>query len=71
MYNNNFFVGCLSILLIIIALGAIEGLVLMLLWNWLAPLFWSTAPILSFWQAWGILVLLNLIFSPFKSSSNK
>ena len=71
MYNNNFFVGCLSILFIVIALGAIEGLVLMLLWNWLAPLFWSTAPILSFWQAWGILILLNLIFSPFKSSSNK
>lgn len=71
MYNNSFFIGCLSILLIIVALGAIEGLVLMLLWNWLAPLFWSNAPILSFWQAWGILVLLNLIFSPFKSSSNK
>ena len=69
MYNSNFLVGCLSIILIIIALGALEGFVFMLLWNWLMPLIWTNAPIFSFWQAWGILILLNIVFSPFKSSS--
>ena len=69
MYNSNFLVGCLSIILIIIALGALEGFVFMLLWNWLMPLIWTNAPIFSFWQACGILILLNIVFSPFKSSS--
>lgn len=67
---SKFFVGCLSVLLIILIVGAIEGLVFMLLWNWLMPLIWSSAPIFTFWQAWGILILLNIIFAPFKKSSS-
>lgn len=30
---SKFFVGCLSVLLIILIVGAIEGLAFMLLWN--------------------------------------
>lgn len=60
-------VGCVITLFIIIGIGAICGYVFMFLWNWLAPLFWVSAPILSFWQAWGCMILLNLIFSRFKS----
>ena len=62
-------IGCLIVLVIAIALGALEGLVFMLLWNWLIPLFWTAAPILTFWQAWGICFLLNIIGNFFRSKS--
>ncbi len=65
---DNLFIGCLTVLIIILIVGAIEGLIFMLLWNWLVPLFWFSAPIFTFWQAWGILILLNIIFAPFKKS---
>ena len=52
--------GCI-IAIIVIAAFFLEGYVLMLLWNWLAPLFWSSAPILGFWECIGIILLINLI----------
>lgn len=52
----------LIIVLIIISLSLVEALISMLLWNWIAPLFWDEAPILNFWQATGVLILLNILF---------
>ena len=54
--------GCI-IAIIVIAAFFLEGYVLMLLWNWIAPLFWSAAPELTFWQCIGIIILINLIGS--------
>lgn len=59
--------GCI-IAIIVIAAFFLEGYVLMLLWNWLAPLFWSAAPILGFWECIGIIVLINLIGSIIRSA---
>lgn len=61
--------GCLTVLILAVIYGVIDaffGLVFMLLWNWLAPLFWVTAPVLTFWQAWGVCILLSWICSFFK-----
>ena len=44
----------------------IEAGLFMLVWNAVAPLFWSGAPILTFWQSLGVLVLLNFIGSFFR-----
>ena len=52
--------------IVIIACCALSGWIVSLLWNWLAPLFWSSAPILTVWQAFGILLLLNIIANIFK-----
>lgn len=52
--------------IVIIACCALSGWIVSLLWNWLAPLFWSSAPILTVWQAFGILLLLNIIVNIFK-----
>ena len=41
---------------------AITAALFMLLWNWLVPMFWAAAPIINFWAAWGVIILLNLIF---------
>jgi hypothetical protein len=51
------------IAILVIAAFFLEGYVLMLLWNWIAPLFWSAAPELTFWQCIGIIILINLIGS--------
>lgn len=41
---------------------AITAALFMLLWNWVAPMFWAAAPIINFWVAFGVIALLNLIF---------
>lgn len=65
------FVGILGfialVLLWVIGSSALVGLVFMLLWNWLAPVFWHPAPSLSFLQAWGLWFLLGMIVSVVKS----
>lgn len=63
--------GCIVILVLIIALSFLEALIVQLLWNWLAPLFWSAAPILTYWQAFGVSMLLGIIGSSFKSYNSK
>lgn len=68
-YYNTTVIGCIGILLLCIVFSALGGLVFMLLWNWLVPLFWTTAPILTFLQAWGCVFLLSIIGNFFKSSS--
>ena len=66
--NNEFNLGCCLIALaIIIGLAFLEALVVQLLWNWLAPLFWQTAPVLTYWQSFGICVLLSIVGSAFRS----
>ena len=59
--------GCL-ISILIVAAFFLESYVLMILWNWLAPLFWSAAPELTFLQCIGIIVLINLIGSIIRSA---
>ena len=65
------FMSCLAVIIFCIIFGAIGGLLFMLLWNWLAPLFWANAPELSFLQAWGTIVLISWIGSFFRSSKSK
>lgn len=67
--GTEFFAGCFVTLLLGILLGAFGGWIFMMLWNWIAPLFWTTAPILTFWQAWGVCILLSWIGSFFSNKS--
>lgn len=60
-------IGCIVAIIVITAFF-FESYVLMLLWNWLAPLFWSAAPELTFLQCIGIIVLINLIGSIIRSA---
>lgn len=69
MYNNDSNGGiCLIVTVILIVLSFLEALIVQLLWNWLIPIFWSTAPILTYWQALGVCILLSIIGSAFRSS---
>ena len=66
--------GCgMIILIVIVALALVfggmcfEAWIFMLLWNWIVPIFWATAPHLGFWVSFGVMMLLNLIGGFFKS----
>jgi hypothetical protein len=52
-----------------IALLAVFGLFVMLLWNWLMPEIFGLKQ-LNYWQAWGLLVLSWILFKGFGSSSS-
>jgi hypothetical protein len=45
------------------------GLLVMLLWNWLMPLIFGL-PEITYWQAFGIVILVKLIFGALGKSGN-
>lgn len=68
-YNDSDGGMCLVAIIVIIILSFLEALIVQLLWNWLVPIFWSAAPILTYWQAFGACILLSIIGSAFRSSN--
>jgi hypothetical protein len=56
-------------LAIVCAIGTIETFVVMALWNYVLCAIFTTIPTISFWLAWGILLILNVVGSFFKSSN--
>lgn len=61
--------GCIVIMVILVVLSFLEAWIVQFLWNWLVPIFWTTAPILTYWQAFGVCILLSIIGSAFRSVS--
>jgi hypothetical protein len=57
-------------LLIAATLALLFGLVLMWLWNWLMPAIFGL-PVISFWQAWGLVVLSHILFKTFPHHDHK
>lgn len=50
--------------LLCVAFGLLFGYITMLLWNWLVPSLFS-GPVITFWQALGLLVLSKILFGSF------
>ncbi|MBN2737080.1 MAG: hypothetical protein JXR70_08880 [Spirochaetales bacterium] len=48
-------------LLIFAVITFLFGFLVMLLWNWLMPDIFSL-PIISYWQAWGLVILAHILF---------
>lgn len=64
--------GCSAVVAVLILIAAVlflQAWLVQLLWNWLVPMFWTSAPILTYWQSFGCCVLLGIIGSKFRSSS--
>lgn len=34
----------------------------MLLWNWVMPIIWASAPVMEFWPMWGLVELCSILF---------
>jgi hypothetical protein len=45
------------------------GLIVMLLWNWLMPDIFGLKR-LTYWQAWGLLILCSILFKGFRSGNS-
>ena len=49
------------VLFVLFIFACFSGFIFMLLWNWIVPLFWIDAPILTFWQGVGVVVLFKIV----------
>ena len=67
---KEFGITCLGLIIIIALISLFGGWIFMLLWNWVVPIIWTNAPILTFWQACGISFLLTIIGNKFRSTSS-
>jgi hypothetical protein len=64
----NFLGGCLTITAIILAIVSVFTLPVMWLWNWLMPYIFGL-PQLGFFQTFGLLLLVSLLFNLFKPNT--
>ena len=53
----------------VVGLIFLFGWVVMLLWNWLMPSIFGLKQ-LTYWQAWGLLILSSILFKDFPSSND-
>lgn len=57
-----------KVLLFIILLAVVFGSsclmawIAMLLWNWVMPIIWVGAPVMTFWPMWGLVELCSILF---------
>lgn len=60
--------GFRIIAMIFIAAGiiALIALVVMLLWNWLIPSIFIGGPVITYWQALGLMILSKILFGGLK-----
>lgn len=43
----------------------------MLLWNWIIPILWAEAPVMTFWPMWGLVELCSILFKTKISTNDK
>jgi hypothetical protein len=53
----------------VVAMVAVVGFITMSLWNWLVPVLFN-GPVVTFWQAMGLLVLSKILFWSFGKHSH-
>ena len=64
-------------LVVVLALGLVFGLLcleawfVMLLWNAVIPAIFAEVPTISFWLAFGLMLLCNILFKSVHHSNNK
>lgn len=59
-YNKQYGFYKLKFLLMFLVASAVFSLLVMLLWNWLIPVIFN-GPLITYWQALGILILARLL----------
>ena len=71
--NGCFGIICVFILALAILFGfsCLTAWVAMLLWNWVMPIIWESAPTMSFWPMWGLVELCSILFKPHNFNNNK
>jgi hypothetical protein len=70
-------IGCGTLLVVVIFLIALAvgisclyAWIGMLLWNWVMPMIWAGAPVMTFWPMWGLIELCSILFKTHNYNSN-
>ena len=58
--------GCIPVIIILVILLFIEAWIIQISWNVVGPIFWKSAPILTYIQSVYMCILLSTIGSFFK-----
>jgi len=66
--TSEYLVGCIIALPFIIGFSALFGWLFMLLWNYALVGVFPTVPVLDFYRAWALTLLLSIVGNFFKSS---
>jgi hypothetical protein len=64
--KTHWLLRCIGIGLAVTAGIFLLGYAVMELWNWLMPILFTGAAIITYWQAMGILVLSKILFGGFR-----
>jgi hypothetical protein len=60
--NVKSILGGVAFIALVLALAAAGTWITMSLWNWIIPSIFSNAPELSFWQTYGLIALIDILF---------
>lgn len=55
---------------VVVGISAFCAWIFMLLWNWIIPYLFGW-PNISFWMAWGIMLLISILFGDIKIKSRR
>jgi len=58
-----------ALLALIAVVSGILGGIFMLLWNWVIVGIFG-APVLSFWQAWGLWIIISMVGGSFRCATS-
>lgn len=65
-----YFIAILFIIALAVGLSFLYAWVGMLLWNWVMPIVWAGAPVMTFWPMWGLIELCSILFKSHSYNSN-
>lgn len=60
------FLCIFGVVVICVGIYALYAWAIQVLWNWIMPIIWTSAHILTYWEAVGVTLLLTLISGCFR-----
>ena len=70
MKYTTVFLGCFYSIFVVFLICFLFSLVFMFLWNWIIPIFWVNAPILTLFESFGCVLILCIVCGIIKSIFN-
>jgi hypothetical protein len=77
LVNKNDDLGCGTYIVVIIfaiaiafGISCLYAWIGMLLWNWVMPMIWVGAPVMTFWPMWGLMELCSILFKSRNFNTN-
>ena len=59
---GTYILAVIFILALAFGISCLYAWIGMLLWNWIVPMLWAGAPVMTFWPMWGLCELCSILF---------